>query len=282
MSVLRVIYLVWGASGSLQLQARYSVLSALAARGVTPASIHLFTDSREKCADLAGAIEIEPLAGIAAQSTNPFEMKLRVVREASARWGDDAVLFVDADTFFIADMSRLADALFGGRAVLHRREYAIAQHRTPQMRRFRRALKQAAIALQPGDAMWNSGVIGLPAGSAAVADSALQTMAQIRPHTGKVFLAEQFAVSRAVTALGEPLAADDAVFHYWFQKRDYTVAISARMEFWRNLPLEEQFQVLRTKPLRLQPPPMKLHWWERAFIATGAMSRPTEIRGLPR
>jgi hypothetical protein len=267
----RLVYLVVGPSTALALQARYSALSALAFLN-NYCTIHISTDQPHAFHNLAPRIQISPIAP-PSSPTEIFKLKISLVRDFAQRFLHDPILFLDADTFFFSNPFPILNALSSAIPVLHRSEYRIASHPTGQMRRFRRSLSRAGLASTiPTAEMWNSGVIGLPPGHAHLMDNALATYAQLAPHTPKKYLAEQFAVSHALTSLREPHAADACIFHYWFQKSAYTAAISDRLAACQSLPLDAAAAELHAHPIWLTPPPPKRHWWELPL---------PEIRGLP-
>jgi hypothetical protein len=288
-----LVYLAVGNNPALHAQAAYAMLSALAFKGEAPVEIHLFTDVARESTDVAGlspllkdqiTLDSLPPARIASLvpgAYDPYRLKLAVLREIALRFPSDASIFCDADTFFLAPYASLLDRITGGARVLHRLEYNIGAHPTPQMKKFRRALHAAGLN-NSAQAMWNSGVIGLPPHSAPLLDAALETLADLSPHTPKKYLAEQFSISRALSEQSPPQPAEDFLFHYWFQKADYTRAIQDRLAAWQQITLAEACARLRVNPLQLPAPPQKLHWWERALIAAHLRRRPEEIRGLPR
>jgi hypothetical protein len=289
------------------------MLSALAFKGDAPVEIHFFTDvargftdaardSTDVARDLSDAPAILPdtfplgpllqdqitldslsparIASLVPGAYDPYRLKLAVLREIALRFPADACIFLDADTFFLKPYAPLLDRITGGARVLHRHEYNIANHPTPQMRKFRRALRAAGLA-DTMPAMWNSGVIGLPPHSAPLLDTALATLANLSPHTRKKYLAEQFSISRALSQQSPPLPAEDFIFHYWYQKADYTSAIEKRLATWQSLSLDAACAKLRENPLQLRAPRQKLHWWEHALIRVGLRRRPEDPRGLP-
>jgi hypothetical protein len=166
--------------------------------------------------------------------------------------------------------------------VLHRREYSVSEHPTPQMKKFRAALSAAQLPqLFHKASMWNSGVVGLPPYTSSAVAQAQETFEALCLHTRKRYLAEQFSLSLAFAESGGPMAAEDWVFHYWYQKAAYTQAIEEFFSSRATLPLEELLDCVRGRRIALEPPPQKLHWWERALIAAGTRPAPEDIRGLP-
>jgi hypothetical protein len=280
---LRILYLAVGPHEALHAQARYAMLSALA-WGDGEELIHLHTDSPERYQSL---VELAPrrIAIERAEMTAPnsiFEFKLSIIQQTARQFHDDAILFCDADTFFTRPYADLSARILGGDLIMHRREYDVAAHPTPQMRKFRHALRNAGLAGATTDAaMWNSGVAGLPPGNAEIVENALRTFARLSPHTKKQYLAEQYSLSRSLASRGPITPAENWIFHYWYQKAEYTHAINQRMEQWSDKSLAQISAELQTSRIALLAPPQKLHWWEEALVRTGLRTRPPEIRGLP-
>lgn len=287
MSRTHLVYLAAGTNPSLHVQAAYAMLSALAFKGAAPIEIHLFTDAADHYPPLQGHVTVELLssdriASLVPRTFDPYRLKLAVLRDIAQRHPAEACMVVDADTFFIKPYAQLLERINAGACVLHRREYMVSTHPTSQMRKFERALRAASIGPgSTGYSMWNSGVIGLPPNSLSILDEAFETLERLSPHTRKRYLAEQFSITHGMCLQGQPEAAEDFVFHYWYQKADYTAAIERRLAKWQELSLDAACSQLRENPLRLRAPRQKLHWWERALIKAGLRPRPEEIRGLP-
>jgi hypothetical protein len=281
-----LVYLASGTNSFLDAQAAYAMLSALAFKGDATIEIHFFTDASELHPLLQDHVTLEFLssersAALVPGSFDPYRLKLAVLREIAQRYSSEACMFLDADTFFFQPYAPLLDRLSDDAGVLHRREYTITTHPTPQMRKFERALRAAAFNPDNSFAMWNSGVIGLPANSLPLLDEAFKTLERLSPHTRKKYLVEQFSITYAMCLHGQPEPAEEFVFHYWYQKSDYTAAIQKQLAAWQDLSLDAACSRLRENPLRLRAPRQKLHWWERALINAGLRRRPEEIRGLP-
>jgi hypothetical protein len=282
-----LVYLASGTNSSLHAQVAYSMLSALAFKSDAAIEIHLFTDAADVYPLLQDHVTSEFLSPeritlLVPGVFDPYRLKLAVLRDIAQRYSSDACMFVDADTFFIKPYAPLLDDIKDGACVLHRREYLLSKHPTQQMKKFRRAIWGARLG-NPlnGFSMWNSGVIGLPPNSISILDEAFKTLKRLSPHTRKKYLAEQFSITYAICLQGQPEAAEDYIFHYWYQKADYTAAIEKRLAVWKGLTLDAACSKLREGPLRLRAPRQKLHWWERALIRTSLRRRPEEIRGLP-
>ena len=288
MEAVQGVIIAYGGHPNLRWQATYALLSALAFAGPAPPPFTIYTDAPEWFAHFGSwprveLIDAPRIGALTGGSGDPYHLKLAAVRDTALRFPQTPVLLCDADAFFIAGYAPLLQRLQSGERVMHRREYAIATHPTGQMRKFRRALRAAGLQdTLSGLFMWNSGAIGLPAGSAQVVDEALAILARLAPHTKKKYLAEQFSMSLAMQTGATVAAAEDFVFHYWYQKADYTRAIQQRLETWQGWPIADQVDALRAQPLTLPCTRQKLHWWEKLMIGIGLQDRPADARGLPR
>jgi hypothetical protein len=284
---LRILYLAVGPDHALHTQALYAALSALAWRQDDAQSILLFTDTPHAYRRIANHVELlelpAKLSTLYVHPTfDPFQLKLALLEHVARTVADDAILFCDADTFFLQSYAELAAQLADGRPFLHRREYAIRTHPTGQTRRFHKALRRARLDDGTTElSMWNSGVVGLPPHSEAALQDAMSIFKKLSPYTRKRYLAEQFSITLALSRAATLTAAEPWVFHYWYQKQDYLRAIQKFLADCDALPLEELLHKLREQRFVLPAPSQKLHWWERALIRAGLRRMPHDIRGLP-
>ncbi len=273
-----LVYVAYGARDVLT-QAHYAVLSALAFRGQSDVVIHVFTDAVDSFPSLGEQVKIRVLTADDIRAWRgpgnyPFRVKIAAMAEMALNHADRALVFADADTFVVAPLEQLLARLGPGRALMHRREYDVANFPTLQVRKFRRALRRHAAEVEL-KTMWNSGVVGVSPEQFSVFPEMLGVIDKVSLHFKKA-LVEQYAVSYFLQRAAEVAPCDDAIFHYWYQKTDYQREIEARLARWRGVPLENALRELRDQRIALPPPPRKVRWWERL------LGRPLpDSRGLP-
>lgn len=160
-------------------------------------------------------------------------VKAKFIVESFAQYPNEELLFIDSDTFFIASPDSLLQNLASGLPFMHEREYTLGeavgiyaefnQAKYPKKllellasRSFELAGEQ--VRFHPGQASWNSGVLGLPRALAPRLPDMLVLLDELYAATGW-FTCEQLAFSLALQAseqAGGPLQASDRyVYHYW-------------------------------------------------------------------
>jgi hypothetical protein len=273
-------HLVWIATGAgeFQTQALYSIYSALSFRGDSHAVLHVYTDAPEHYRPVEQCVRVHALSTEKQRALRgPHDVPYRMQERPGER-----VLFVDADTFFFGPLAALLARIDNASALMHRREWHVATARTGQLRRFRRHLRQVRFRGAPIELrtfMWNSGVIGVDGGHADVLAEVLELVDTFWSRYPEGFI-EQFAVGWRLEKAGIVLrAADDAVFHYWFQKPAYLQAIRQRLDGWREAPLQNVLAELRASRIVLPAPPLRVSLWEK--IASKLRGEPIQdVRGL--
>jgi hypothetical protein len=264
---LHLAYLACGPE-EIRVQARYAALSALAWRGDRELELHVYTDHAPGFAALAGEprveiVEVGPERERAWRGPEDlvFRMKPCIALDLARRFPQDRIGLVDADTFFVADVGRLAERIEPGRAVMHLREYHVATHRSDQMRKFRRHVGPLEFRGRPVDLdafMWNSGVMALHPAQFPLLDEWLAFVDAIYPRYRKAFV-EQYGIGLLLQKHAEVVPCDDLVFHYWFQKDEYVAAIRGQLAALDALPPAGRAAHLREHRLALPPPAEKKH-----------------------
>lgn len=138
------------------------------------------------------------------------------------------VAFVDADTYYTADPSRLFARVGPGRACFHLCEGFVEHTGTPFDRALAKQLARADLRLRSGEPvrlagarMWNTGVVGVDPADRPLMLDALELSDRIWATADpagafgkKIHHAEQFATGYAFRncRLGE---AGDCLYHYW-------------------------------------------------------------------
>ena len=237
---------------------------------------------------MAAAVEILPITAetlSAWQGPQQFfwRIKIQAVAMAVRQYPDQHLLYVDSDTFLAGSLASMVRQLDAGAACMHCFENRLGDRNSRTLTRTRRALSGRTlegITLTGRHEMWNAGVIGLPASTAAErVAQALQLCDAMCATDCPRRLIEQFAFSLALQQ-GTLRSCQDVIGHYWGNKaawnrliagflaearlKDETVAQAvARVGQvdWRALPLEHRQRrwVLRLKAvIDWALPPKKL------------------------
>jgi hypothetical protein len=247
-------------------QAAYAAWSALAWRGDVPLAVHVYTDAPALLAPLGGAVEarvvgLEEIRAWRGPHGFDHRFKAEMIRDVARRHPGGTILYLDADAFLVAPLARVVARIGPGAAVLHEREYRIATHDTPQMRRFRRRMGEVRFEGAPLELdvdMWNAGAIGLAPGQLALLDRWIGLVDAIYP-VYPSSLSEQYAISLLLQRAGRVSGCAEEVFHYWFQKEEYGAAILRELEVLAAGPLDAALAHLRAHRLALPPPARRRH-----------------------
>ncbi len=184
-------------------------------------------------------------------------IKIEVIENAFSR-RREALLYLDSDTFFIADPATTLDQVRPGQAFMHKHEYEFNQLRLSDLPAG--AIDHAVIGLIDRDNLhlsqgesvhvtgefssWNAGVMILDFSHAALLPDVYSLTKQIYLGTGS-HASEQFAFSIILQTRGLVKPCDHVIYHYWYRVEKKIV---------------DSFLARRlNEPWAAQPPDKKLH-----------------------
>ncbi len=252
----RLLY-VAHTSDAVREQALYAILTALAHQGDVPLTIHLDTDAPEAFSRVADRIEIRAVPravfeGWALPAGYRHRVKPAAIRDLASRFPSDRILFADADTVFTGPVAAVFDRIGPRAAVMHEREYNVAESDLAVMHRFRRRMRRATFRGAPVELrfdMWNSGAVGLHPDLFPLVDDWLAYLDEVFPQARRWVL-EQYALVSVLQSRGIAIAeAADVLVHYWFDKDAYAAAVREALERTRGLPLDEAAAFVRDHPI---------------------------------
>lgn len=254
------VHLVTQAYGKEEIltEALYAAWSALAWKGELPLEVHVYTDDAAAFAPLAGRIDVRLLSPEEIRDwRGPHDfihrLKAAMIRDLVRRFPGEKLVYVDADVFFTGPLAGLFERVGPGRAVMHEREYAVATHRSSQMKKFRAHMGALSFRDRPIDLsrdMWNAGVVGIDPAQLGIVDEWIDFIDAVYPHY-KRGLVEQYGIGHLLQREAKVVPSDDLVLHYWFQKDDYVAAIRRELEALRAAPHEASLEHLRANVIRL-------------------------------
>ncbi|MFC4210490.1 hypothetical protein ACFOWA_04820 [Pedobacter lithocola] len=159
--------------------------------------------------------------------------KVGVIDSTFKKYPNEHLFFVDTDTFFIGNPSRILNSFISGKSFLHKREYrlgdAISEFAVFNQAHFPlsfmkfisgRVLKinNETVKFNENDYSWNTGVLALNSDfSSFMADVTDLTFEFYQ--NSKWFVSEQLAFSLVLQKVTEIKPADGVVFHYWGQRQ---------------------------------------------------------------
>ena len=196
-------------------------------------------------------------------------IKLAVVDQTFRSYPGDKVLFCDSDTFFVAESQQLVHRLQAGVSIMHLREYrlidAVTIYAIFNQAKFPRKLidliKSRTFRIGSTEQqfentqfLWNSGVLGLTAGIAAIMPDTIALNDVLYAGSGWV-TSEQVAFSLALQAETQIVSAEQYVFHYWGPRQKLLMddlLVKLVSDNFNDLTLYELLSHVR---------PLTIKWW---------------------
>jgi hypothetical protein len=257
--VTRYVTLAYGDAPGVYRQS-LMLLVSLVAHAPEPYELVVATD-RPECYVWFGTrvqiefLDAERLAGW--RGPDPFSMrqKLELARAATIP-SVAAMVLLDADVVATRPLGPFVDRLRGGALFMHKHEYVLSQSR----RRGNRKLWQALRALpadtgsfRDDDAMWNSGVLALPAQDRALLEESLALYDRLGAAGVRHFATEQLVEGVVMGRTGRLQPAAEWFTHYWGNKPGYDAEIARRLAdaFIEGLTVKEAAARYRANPIEL-------------------------------
>ena len=173
---MQLLYLVFGPNVHNHFQATFSILSFLRQptelRGIT-----VVTDAPECYRRLADAVTVLP---VDARQLKEWEgefgffwrVKIKALEHVARQLPGVPLLYLDSDTFLYGALPALARGLAAGQAYMHEPEGRLAALGSKTEQRMWAQTRQQAfggVRIGAQHAMWNAGVVGIPAEGAPAA-----------------------------------------------------------------------------------------------------------------
>jgi len=186
----------------------------------------------------------------------PFSMRQKLMLLRTAWPESGAIALVDADVVARADLTPFVEGLRGGGLFMHKREYTLSRTRRPGHRKVWKALQQTPLdGYTPSseDAMWNSGVVALPADDRGLLDQAIALYEEMGTRGFRHFAAEQLAEGLVFGRTGRLRAAEPWFSHYWGNRAGYDPEIARRLSdaFLEGMSITDAAKAYRTCPIDL-------------------------------
>ncbi len=263
--LVRYVTLAYGDAPGVYRQSLMLLLS-LVAHAPEPYELVVATDRPECYVWFGTRVEIEYLdfARLTAwRGPNPFSMrqKLELARAATptpesglSRVPPAATVLLDADVLALKPLGPFVDRLIAGQLFMHKKEYLLAGSRRSGNRRLWAALRASSeFEFRPDDAMWNSGVLAVPAADRALLDQSIDLYDRLGAAGLRHFATEQLVEGVIFGRTGRLHAAQDWFTHYWGNKSAYDSEIACRLAdaFIEGLTVKEAAARYRESPIDL-------------------------------
>ncbi len=187
-------------------------------------------------------------------------MKIALIDEAM-QLSDDNILYVDSDTFFIADPRSMETRITPGTAFMHLKEYdfeSLKDKALPAGKTFRAFYQllrsnqfdladKKRITIPTTAISWNAGVMAFHRSHHALLKDVYLLTDQFYPLTNN-HASEQYAFSIVLQQRLNVLACDDVVYHYWYRIEKQIADLWAAQHIndaWRSKPLSERLTEIK-------------------------------------
>ena len=194
-----------------------------------------------------------------------WRVKIKAVEYMHQRYPNDHIIYLDTDTFLFGDLNALRSRLNEGKSFMHLREGGPETYTGNGRKMWNMAKGKtfAGITLSESHAMWNAGVIGLPASKLEVVTKTALTICDgILDLLGSTHVIEQYSFSVALQELTDMTEAQHFIAHYWGNKPEWeqwmnNLIVKAYMtktsvdDVLMQMPLEE---LCRVAPVYVRTP----------------------------
>ena len=263
--MIRYVTLAYGEAPGVYRQSLMLLLS-LVAHAPEPYELVVATDRPECYVWFGTRVEIEflDLARLRAwKGPRPFSMrqKLELARASTAtldsglsRTPPFATVLLDADVLAVKPLSPFVARLRAGDLFLHKKEFVLSENRRAGNRRLWSMLRKSrSFNFASEDAMWNSGVIGVPAADRKLLDDAIDLYDHLGEEGLTHFATEQLVEGVIFGRTGRLKPAAEWFAHYWGNKPGYDAEIARRLAdaFIEGMSVKEAAAIYREKPIDL-------------------------------
>lgn len=255
---VRYVTLAYGDGEPVYRQASMLLLSLLAF-APEPRELVVVTDHPERFQWFDGVARIdrvtaEQLAEWRGRDRFSMRQKLEVARAAAPEQG--ALVMLDADTLAARDLTPMVEALASRAVFLHKREFELGYSRRRGNLALWKEISSRTFAgwyFRPGDAMWNSGVIAMPAADAPLIDQALLLYDAVADAGIRHFATEQLVAGQVLGRTQRLREAGVWITHYWGNKNRFDQEIARRLSEARaaNMSPAAAAEVFRKNPINL-------------------------------
>lgn len=231
---MNIVYLVFGPNLDHHLQANFSILSFLLEKEAIN-QIIILTDQPQMYRLQTDKLQVELLSQETISEWRGehdffWRIKIKGIEYVTQKWKNADLLYLDADTFLIQDLSTMASLLKNGKSFMHVNEGKLSEIKAKTTRLMWTQTKGnvfGGLTIHNNTAMWNAGAIGIPsAQSELLISSALKICDDMCQAKVTRRLIEQFAFSVSLQHHSEVQAANQFIGHYWGNKKEWLTLIN--------------------------------------------------------
>ena len=263
--MIRYVTLAYGEAPGVYRQSLMLLLS-LVAHAPEPYELVVATDRPECYVWFGTRVEIEflDLARLQAwKGPRPFSMrqKLELARASTptaesglSRTPPSATVLLDADVLALKPLAPFVAQLEAGKLFLHKKEFVLSENRRAGNRRLWNTLRKSrSFKFADDDAMWNSGVMGVPTADRGLLDEAIDLYDRLGEEGLTHFATEQLVEGVIFGRTGRLQPAAQWFAHYWGNKPGYDAEIARRLAdaFIEGMSVKDAAAMYRERPIDL-------------------------------
>lgn len=250
--------LAYGDGEAVYRQASMLLLS-LIAFAPQPRELVVVTDHPERFQWFDGVAQIDPVTAEQLaewRGRDPFSMRQKLEAARAAAPAEGALVMLDADTLAARDLTPMVEALASRALFLHKREFELGHSRRRGNLALWKEISSRTFAgwyFRPGDAMWNSGVIAMPAADTSLIDQALLLYDAVADAGIRHFATEQLVAGQVLGRTQRLREAAVWITHYWGNKSRFDHEIARRLNEARAAGMSPAAaaEALRKNPINL-------------------------------
>ncbi len=223
---MNLLYLTFGNNPSIHLQAAFSIYSFLTNPKFLH-SINVITDDEGSYVHLGSSVNIikvssDELAEWKGEHDFFWRIKIKAIEKVAHLYPNEPLIYLDTDTFLLANLSEVEESLINGQALMHENEGALSRKKSKTEKRMWRQVVGKSFGnttMQPTDCMWNAGVVGIPnSQNGKEVELALAICDDMCKQGVTKRLIEQYALSLALEKTYGLAEAKAQIAHYWSNK----------------------------------------------------------------
>ena len=258
--MVNILYLAYGNNPNIYSQVYFSMASVRVYHPETP--IHIITDAPQYFKRISGQpyffIHHIPTETIqewmnTGQKKFVFRTKQKAMEWMISRFPEHPLLYFDSDTFIYQSMAPVFEILERNEgAVMHEYENLLSKPTTKTQRivwKVVGAKTIASVCISKHHAMWNAGVVGIPAHRNQEAlKLAINLSDELVNQIQRNWYVEQMAFSIVLSDFYGLSESKNYVAHYWGSKDEWDAAIQKFyvMSYFKQLVLEKELELIKT------------------------------------
>lgn len=227
---MNILYIVFGNNQQHHTQAYFSICTFLG-QMTTNDRIYMLTDAPQFYQRLGDRIKvIETSQSLLTEWSGEHDffwrIKIKAIEHICLLHPEEAVVYLDTDTFLYEQLSSLKIAL--QKPIMHLNEGQLSALKSKTERKMWSevgAKSFGGMTITPHHCMWNAGVVGLPAQSLDTVRLALAICDDMLAAGVTRRLIEQFSLAVALSQKGEVQAAESFIAHFWAAKEEWNKLI---------------------------------------------------------